>query len=174
MRLSYCMVQSMDKKSFYWSWDCSMWTAFKFSKSVAPISWWIAIQVILLVKYLYWIWKKFRPILEFCRLTSYRCVEKVPKNVLGKCDPCVDDPCKNGGTCQKMKGWTFSCKCAASYHGKYCESKIDVCYGEPCLNNATCKVILLLSLYNFFLPSVIAILRRAISFARLSEWRFML
>ncbi|VDK74302.1 unnamed protein product, partial [Onchocerca ochengi] len=72
---------------------------------------------------------------------QFRCVEKVPKNVLVKCDTCVDNPCKNGGTCQRMKGRTFSCKCAASYHGKYCENRIDACYGEPCLNNATCKIL---------------------------------
>lgn len=76
----------------------------------------------------------------------------MPKNVLVKCDTCVDNPCKNGGTCQRMKGRTFSCKCAASYHGKYCENRIDACYGEPCLNNATCKVMVqprCRSLYDF-------------------------
>ncbi|VDK71993.1 unnamed protein product [Litomosoides sigmodontis] len=72
---------------------------------------------------------------------QFKCVEKVPKNVLVKCDGCVDDPCRNGGTCQRMSGKTFSCKCAARYHGKYCENKIDACYGEPCLNNATCKIL---------------------------------
>uniref|UniRef100_A0A1I7VVW3 EGF-like domain-containing protein n=1 Tax=Loa loa TaxID=7209 RepID=A0A1I7VVW3_LOALO len=72
---------------------------------------------------------------------QFKCVEKVPKNVLVKCDACVDNPCKNGGTCQKMKGRTFACKCVARYHGKYCENKIDACYGEPCLNNATCKIL---------------------------------
>lgn len=85
--------------------------------------------------------RKFWPTWKFHCSTFYRCVEKVPKNVLAKCDACIDDPCKNGGTCQRMKGRTFSCKCAARYHGKYCENKIDACYGEPCLNNATCKVL---------------------------------
>lgn len=84
--------------------------------------------------------------LDFYFLTFYRCVEKVPKNVLIKCDGCVDDPCKNGGTCQKMSGKTFLCKCSARYHGKFCENKIDACYGEPCLNNATCKVMIPITL----------------------------
>uniref|UniRef100_A0A8L7YLJ6 Uncharacterized protein n=1 Tax=Brugia malayi TaxID=6279 RepID=A0A8L7YLJ6_BRUMA len=72
---------------------------------------------------------------------QFKCTEKVPRNVLIKCDACIDSPCKNGGTCQRMKGRTFACKCAARYHGKYCQNKIDACYGEPCLNNATCKIL---------------------------------
>ncbi|VDK34519.1 unnamed protein product [Gongylonema pulchrum] len=69
-----------------------------------------------------------------------RCDEKVPKNVLAKCDACIDSPCKNSATCETKGGRGFLCKCLAGYHGKYCEDQIDACYGEPCLNGATCKV----------------------------------
>ncbi|MCP9266007.1 SLIT2 [Dirofilaria immitis] len=72
---------------------------------------------------------------------QFKCVEKVPKNVLVKCNACVDNPCENGGACQRIRGRSFLCKCEASYYGRYCENKIDACYGEPCLNNATCKVL---------------------------------
>lgn len=80
-----------------------------------------------------------------------RCDEKMPKNVLAKCNACIDNPCKNGGVCEKKSGRTFLCKCSAGYHGTYCEDQIDACYGEPCLNGATCKVLLNYVLKSFSL-----------------------
>ncbi|VDN04217.1 unnamed protein product [Thelazia callipaeda] len=72
---------------------------------------------------------------------QFKCDEKVPKNVIAKCDACVENPCKNSGICERTHGKKFTCKCAPSFHGKYCENKIDACYGEPCLNGGTCKIL---------------------------------
>lgn len=72
---------------------------------------------------------------------QFKCDENVPKNVLAKCDACVENPCKNGGICESGGGRTFLCKCVAGYHGIYCEDQIDACYGKPCLHGATCKVL---------------------------------
>uniref|UniRef100_A0A158R4Z9 EGF-like domain-containing protein n=1 Tax=Syphacia muris TaxID=451379 RepID=A0A158R4Z9_9BILA len=59
--------------------------------------------------------------------------------ILAKCNPCLEAPCKNGGTCISGRGRTFTCECQVGFHGEKCEDEIDACYGQPCLNNGTCK-----------------------------------
>ncbi|VDD87979.1 unnamed protein product [Enterobius vermicularis] len=69
---------------------------------------------------------------------QFVCNDKIPQSILAKCNPCLEQPCKNRGTCISGKGRAFTCECKAGYHGEKCEDEIDACYGQPCLNNATC------------------------------------
>uniref|UniRef100_A0A0M3HND7 Protein slit n=1 Tax=Ascaris lumbricoides TaxID=6252 RepID=A0A0M3HND7_ASCLU len=71
----------------------------------------------------------------------FKCEGPLPKTVLAKCDPCIDNPCRNGAKCKRTHGRSFLCECVAGFHGRLCEDHIDACYGHPCLNNASCKVI---------------------------------
>ncbi|VDK46803.1 unnamed protein product [Anisakis simplex] len=70
----------------------------------------------------------------------FKCNENIPRSILSKCDPCIENPCKNKAKCRKLSGRSFVCECPVGYHGSLCEDQIDACYGHPCLNNATCKV----------------------------------
>lgn len=66
--------------------------------------------------------------------------EILPKSVLSKCDPCILEPCENGGRCSALPLRTFQCSCAPGFHGDTCRNVVDACYGDPCMNGATCKV----------------------------------
>ncbi|RXG73149.1 Protein slit [Armadillidium vulgare] len=70
----------------------------------------------------------------------FTCQEKVPYEVLAKCDMCYTFPCQNGGSCTSLPGKNYECICAPGYHGTECQYKIDACYGNPCVNGGTCKV----------------------------------
>ncbi|XP_048590163.1 protein eyes shut homolog [Nematostella vectensis] len=53
---------------------------------------------------------------------------------LGECDaPCVNNPCRNGGTCTPDADdpHDYDCKCPSGYQGKSC-TLISACVGDPC------------------------------------------
>uniref|UniRef100_A0AC34FEV5 Slit n=1 Tax=Panagrolaimus sp. ES5 TaxID=591445 RepID=A0AC34FEV5_9BILA len=73
--------------------------------------------------------------------SQFTCTEPLPKDILSKCNPCVNSPCKHGGTCVRGVKRSYECRCAVGYYGKNCENEIDACYGVPCENNGRCDVI---------------------------------
>uniref|UniRef100_A0A914Z2S6 Uncharacterized protein n=1 Tax=Panagrolaimus superbus TaxID=310955 RepID=A0A914Z2S6_9BILA len=73
--------------------------------------------------------------------SQFTCTEPLPKDILSKCNPCVNSPCKHGGTCVRGVKRSYECLCAVGYYGKNCENEIDACYGVPCENNGKCEVI---------------------------------
>ncbi|XP_016838846.1 protein crumbs isoform X2 [Nasonia vitripennis] len=58
------------------------------------------------------------------------------------CSPCINNPCRNGGSCQEDHNGDFVCQCAAGWAGLRCESPAGarVCDGpsNPCRNDAAC------------------------------------
>lgn len=66
--------------------------------------------------------------------------DRVPDDVLAKCNQCYTRPCDNGGTCRSLPGRQFECICAPGFYGDQCQHRIDACYGNPCDNGGTCKV----------------------------------
>nr|AVK72306.1 slit1 protein [Isodiametra pulchra] len=78
--------------------------------------------------------------LLFSNLFSFRCETGEPSlDILAKCDPCLLDPCINGGTCSIDDEIEFSCKCPQGFGGRYCENYLSICYTEPCLHGGTCN-----------------------------------
>ena len=53
-------------------------------------------------------------------------------------DPCVSNPCSNGGTCTKISVTDFRCTCHGGYAGVLCDSEVDHCRHSPCRNGGTC------------------------------------
>ena len=72
--------------------------------------------------------------------SQFVCSEPLPKEILSKCNPCVNSPCKNNATCVQGAKRSYDCKCTVGYYGKNCEKQIDACYGIPCQNNGKCEV----------------------------------
>uniref|UniRef100_A0A0P4WAZ2 Protein slit n=1 Tax=Scylla olivacea TaxID=85551 RepID=A0A0P4WAZ2_SCYOL len=85
-----------------------------------------------------------RPMRDKLILTTpvemFVCNERVPDDVLAKCDLCYTHPCQNGGECRSSPGHDYECRCSAGFHGPECQYRIDACYGNPCNNGGTCKV----------------------------------
>lgn len=52
-------------------------------------------------------------------------------------DPCIPNPCENGGRCMNISLWDHTCQCLSGYIGTNCSIE-DPCASQPCLNNATC------------------------------------
>ena len=55
-------------------------------------------------------------------------------------DPCVSDPCKNGGSCISTSDGHFKCDCQPDFFGLLCEEMhiIDPCEARPCKNGGSC------------------------------------
>ncbi|XP_031803794.1 neurocan core protein [Sarcophilus harrisii] len=62
---------------------------------------------------------------------SNRSSEEVPA------DPCENNPCLHGGTCQ-ANHTSYGCSCDQGFTGENCEIDIDDCLSSPCLNGGTC------------------------------------
>lgn len=62
-------------------------------------------------------------------------------------DPCSDNVCKNGATCNLFSlGNTtsraqFNCSCATGYLGFYCDIPVNPCSVSNICNNGTCNII---------------------------------
>jgi uncharacterized membrane protein len=52
-------------------------------------------------------------------------------------DPCLVDPCVNGGVCE-ADGDVAKCVCLPEYEGDLCELSVDDCAAKPCLNGGSC------------------------------------
>ncbi|KAG8126915.1 hypothetical protein E2320_021981, partial [Naja naja] len=59
------------------------------------------------------------------------------KGIPPETDPCDNDPCLHGGTCQSS-GNLSSCHCLPGFTGENCEIDIDDCLSNPCQNGGTC------------------------------------
>ncbi|ELU17940.1 hypothetical protein CAPTEDRAFT_148381 [Capitella teleta] len=58
-------------------------------------------------------------------------------SVPGVADPCLPNPCLNGGVCTG-DGDTFTCTCQPGYEGDTCGTDINECDPNPCNNGGTC------------------------------------
>ncbi|XP_053152058.1 neurocan core protein isoform X2 [Hemicordylus capensis] len=63
--------------------------------------------------------------------------EEANASMLAETDPCDNDPCLHGGTCQS-NGNLSSCSCPWGFTGENCEIDIDDCLSSPCQNGGTC------------------------------------
>ncbi|XP_035532834.1 protein HEG [Morone saxatilis] len=53
-------------------------------------------------------------------------------------NPCVSNPCMNGGMCVSYKGHQFICHCQQAWTGPTCNQDIDECEKDPCPVGSTC------------------------------------
>jgi len=54
-------------------------------------------------------------------------------------DPCANQPCMNGGTCQRTNSNVgYQCICPPGYSGSRCEIR-DACTPNPCMNGGNCQ-----------------------------------
>ncbi|XP_061537155.1 protocadherin Fat 3a isoform X5 [Phycodurus eques] len=56
-------------------------------------------------------------------------------------DACLQQPCRNGGSCMSLPSGGFSCSCNPMYTGGRCEIEITACVPNPCKNGGMCKAI---------------------------------
>ncbi|CAF4217835.1 unnamed protein product, partial [Rotaria magnacalcarata] len=61
--------------------------------------------------------------------TGQRCEDRV--------DPCANQPCQNGGTCQPTNGNSYQCICPPGYSSFDCSTR-DPCSQNPCMNGGQC------------------------------------
>ncbi|XP_014215868.1 protein crumbs [Copidosoma floridanum] len=57
------------------------------------------------------------------------------------CSPCINNPCRNGGSCAEDQHGDFSCQCAPGFVGMRCEALAGsrICEtSNPCRNEASC------------------------------------
>lgn len=83
---------------------------------------------------------------EGCRLDSVPAVFSDLKPQLDfvkgiMSDPCLDDPCTNGGSCVLTESGGYTCNCPVEFGGINCQSdltNIDDCAAVPCKNEGSC------------------------------------
>ncbi|KAM6934510.1 protein HEG [Xenentodon cancila] len=63
---------------------------------------------------------------------SVQLTETTPRN------PCMSNPCMNGGMCVSYKGPEFTCACQQSWTGPTCNQDMDECEQDPCPAGSTC------------------------------------
>ncbi|XP_060641155.2 neurocan core protein [Anolis sagrei] len=63
--------------------------------------------------------------------------EEANITLIAETDPCDNDPCLHGGTCQSS-GNISTCNCPRGFTGENCEIDIDDCLSSPCQNGGTC------------------------------------
>ena len=62
--------------------------------------------------------------LEFIRFHYVaNCIPSIPFYVLP--DPCMPNPCKNGGTCVRKGKKGYKCECPDPYFGKRCQKHTE-------------------------------------------------
>ncbi|XP_053703162.1 protocadherin Fat 3 isoform X3 [Synchiropus splendidus] len=54
-------------------------------------------------------------------------------------DPCVSQPCLNGGICSSLPPAGFACSCSPGFTGWRCELEVTACMPNPCLNEGECQ-----------------------------------
>ncbi|VDM35149.1 unnamed protein product [Hydatigera taeniaeformis] len=81
---------------------------------------------------------KFKSIFH-SNLKDFSCSVEAP-DIIAKCNPCVTNPCLNGGRCEAISGVEFKCTCEMPFYGDRCEKKVDACFEKPCKNGGTCEV----------------------------------
>ncbi|KAJ8412621.1 hypothetical protein AAFF_G00129570 [Aldrovandia affinis] len=55
-------------------------------------------------------------------------------------DPCLREPCLNGGNCASLPSGGFECSCTSQFTGGHCETEITACIPNPC-QNGVCRSI---------------------------------
>ncbi|XP_043986776.1 protein HEG [Gambusia affinis] len=53
-------------------------------------------------------------------------------------NPCVSNPCMNGGMCVSYKGPEFICQCQKAWTGPTCNQDMDECKQNPCPTGSKC------------------------------------
>nr|XP_020463366.1 protein HEG homolog 1 [Monopterus albus] len=53
-------------------------------------------------------------------------------------NPCVSNPCMNGGMCVSYKGHHFTCHCQQAWTGPTCNQDMDECERDPCPVGSRC------------------------------------
>ncbi|XP_042283264.1 protein HEG [Thunnus maccoyii] len=53
-------------------------------------------------------------------------------------DPCVSNPCMNGGMCVSSKGHQSTCHCQPAWTGPTCNDDVDECEENPCPADSRC------------------------------------
>ncbi|KAM9850508.1 protein HEG [Aulostomus maculatus] len=53
-------------------------------------------------------------------------------------DPCVSNPCMNGGMCVSYTGRHFTCRCQQAWTGPTCTQDMDECEKDPCPAGSSC------------------------------------
>ncbi|XP_034418388.1 protein HEG [Cyclopterus lumpus] len=53
-------------------------------------------------------------------------------------NPCVSNPCMNGGMCVSYKGHQFTCHCQQAWTGPTCNQDVDECERDPCPVGSKC------------------------------------
>uniref|UniRef100_A0A1A8E0Z0 Heart of glass n=1 Tax=Nothobranchius kadleci TaxID=1051664 RepID=A0A1A8E0Z0_NOTKA len=53
-------------------------------------------------------------------------------------NPCVSNPCMNGGVCVSYKGPEYTCQCQQAWTGPNCNQDMDECEQDPCPVGSSC------------------------------------
>ncbi|XP_037542303.1 protein HEG [Nematolebias whitei] len=53
-------------------------------------------------------------------------------------NPCVSNPCMNGGVCVSYEGPEYACRCKQAWTGPNCDQDVDECEKDPCPTGSRC------------------------------------